>query len=504
MYNFNFSCFGAGKWKTELLDFAKDQLQKFPQELKVLWDDLVPNIAHDLDVPENKHNIQWSKQLFSSLVVDVLENKGPKMAVCGWGDWISCTKHWDPKFHRRQFIFVLWGLHSGLFTGSALRKSLALKPLKPALDACGVGGSKKVKEKTEAQLRSLGKNSVHSCARLYLEGWALQKEIRALFYLALPLHEGYQDMRSNMNSVEKILSYYKSMASVAALGPLKKVFETLKSNVMLGKLRFITCNSDIPLIGFDASHQATILEDESEAASSLMYTAACVLGCRLRSLLWNLEGLPGQLASLLNEQDHDAQSHRDWLKSLSDCFEAARREGDTHPTVAKQISQSFVEGPMPSHALEMLKSVNFKSTPPQLLDGISGIFSMGQTIVNEQANRTARRAETEANENKSLGAIKLLMAPYRSGVLSKVNNFDELNHDEHTVSCKVGAKSSKVTKETFAPQTKDVRLPLKKICSSSSSTSWESTTPTLAARSYAHIAWWRQCVKAGGGWGNGD
>ena len=93
MYNFNYSCFGTGKWKSELIDFMRSMKASAPKELELLWSGLLPDIAHDLGMPEMKHDAAWSASTLDTVIEDVLENKGPKMAISGWGDWVSCCKY---------------------------------------------------------------------------------------------------------------------------------------------------------------------------------------------------------------------------------------------------------------------------------------------------------------------------------------------------------------------------------------------------------------------------
>ena len=123
-----------------------------------------------MDLDSAAASDEWSEQVFSQLLADVFEKKGPKLAISEWGSWLTATRYWDSRFHRRSFLFTLLGLEKGLFKAKTLARASQVKDFTAKLDECGAGRGKQVKEKTEQQLRNAGKNTLHCAVRLYVEG----------------------------------------------------------------------------------------------------------------------------------------------------------------------------------------------------------------------------------------------------------------------------------------------------------------------------------------------
>lgn len=227
-----------------------------------------------------------------------------------------------------------------------------------------------------------------------------------------------------------------------------------------------------------------------------------VVGQRLRSPLWHIEGIPGILPLLVSETPHKVLGCLQYLKGLHEVLAAAKAHAPEHATVAKQVQQSFLSFPIPSFCLEVLGGVGFESVPGELAEGARALFSVGQTVVCEQANRVARNAETREQDNMRLAALRLWMLPYRQRVLSQVSSFRGVSHEEHAFQSAAMSKTSKVSKELFDPASQPAALPLRSISSAARTPDFETTSPQNAARSFAHIAFWRYRVAQGpSAWG---
>lgn len=499
LYGINYACFGTGKWFTELLDFLKAKLRDFPEEVKILWNHLLPFIRSDLALDSVTLDDDWSAKLLAKVVEDVFESKGPKLQMSEWGSWVKATKYWDPRFHRRSFGLILLGLHRGILTGSAGKKELDIGKLTKKIDTCLVGSGKAIAEKTQQSLRIVGNNTLHCGIRLYAEGAPLQRALQVPYLLALPLHKKYQSFRTDAKSMPEALQYYRGMAGSGAIEPLKDVFKQLRDPTVLQKLRFATGPCDLPLVGVRPIVAQRIIGDEAMIAQKLGKTACCLVGRTLVSSLWSLVGLPGLLPTILDIDKAESTAVRLTLRSMDAWHTKAIEVGERLPEVQRQVDASFLGDPIPQHAMHMLRDVAFKVTPHELDRAIRGLFSVGNTVPNEQANRTARFLEEQHQENKKVSNQRLALAPMKAKVLSEKNGFAELTHKDCTAQhVKEARTSGKVATDLFVPKAKGPILPFKKLQGAKQEAPFETGTPASLNKMYAHIHWWKHCSRVEG------
>ena len=98
-----------------------------------------------------------------------------------------------------------------------------------------------------------------------------------------------------------------------------------------------------------------------------------------------------------------------YIKSLDECHTAAIAQAPDNPTVAKQVAQSFLYEPIPKQSMAMLRNNNFESAPADLQEATRGLFGLGQTVVCEQANRSARNAADRDADHCHLWNLKLML-----------------------------------------------------------------------------------------------
>ena len=192
------------------------------------------------------------------------------MALCQWASWARGTDHWDPRWHRRTVVFVLWCLFRGLMSPKGALRTIECKPLTPAIKVDPkVGSAKVVKENTEEALRAAGNNTIHSVSLIHLEGWPLQRKIRGLRTIADPLIRNYRTLRREGQSHETILRFYSDMVQKESLGRIRDLFQSLQDPKILKRLGLIVTQSDIQLVGLSKSAELALLDEEAEFGSWL-------------------------------------------------------------------------------------------------------------------------------------------------------------------------------------------------------------------------------------------
>jgi hypothetical protein len=369
MFGINWACFGTGKWWQETLAYIRNLLKNFKGPIRQLWDSLLPQIKFEMETAGMKLGEKYSEELLESLVADVFEFKGPRLVMCEWGSWVKAQRYWDPRFTRRMFGLVVMGMDRGFFTASTLRKQVALKKLTAAKDGCGAAGAKKVKEKITQELHSIGKTTLHCGIRCYAEGWALQRQFRGAYELALPQHRDYQAMREGGKSHASMLEYYRKQCGVDALKPLIETWEKL-SKIVLSRLGFIVSEADLPLTGLCEGRARSICESEGSFGRQLGKTAVCMVGKGATATLWSAVGMPGLLPALLDIDRLESDQTRAFLKDVYSWYQNALEVAKEEESVNEQVKASFLGDPIPKMTMEELHKLGFASTPPALFRAI--------------------------------------------------------------------------------------------------------------------------------------
>lgn len=501
-YSLNYGPWDGAKWWQEAKQPLSDSLKHFKAEIHPLYDALLPAIAHDIGELGRRHDRDWAEALFADLPTSrAVSSKGPRMALYRWMSWLHCSRYWDQVWHQRLFVLVLWGLGVGFVKCSPQAGGFRCERVWAAVDSHG-NRSMTVQEKTARDLQKVGANTMHSVTLIYMEGWPLQRRVRLLMVVCTPLEEWYHKQHLANRDEHRRLAFYEENAGLGGLRPLYETLGALCSPKNLSFLGLVGSESGMPLSSLKNGSAEGIACDEGDFLAECMKLTFNVVGQRLRSLLWHIEGLPGVLPLLASESPHKVEGCLRYLRGLHEVVGAAQAQASEHAIVAKQVQQSFVSFPIPSFCLELLNGVGFGSVHGELVEAVRALFSVGQTVICEQANRVARNAETREQDNMRLAALRLWMLSYRQRVLSQVNCYQEVSHEGHTFQSAAMSPTNKVSKTRFDPAAHSVALPLRSLGSATKTPDFETTSPQNAARSFAHIAFWRYCMARGeGAWG---
>lgn len=256
-----------------------------------------------------------------------------------------------------------------------------LNDLTERMSNLGAGRGKAVQEKTQQELRAAGKNGLHVTTRLFLEGWALQRECRRMMYFAEPIYEGYQEMRSSSKSNDSMVDYYRMMCSAKGLDAVRKIFGRLRNGSTAQNLGLVPEMSDLPLsVSTAGSSAVTLLAEEGEWTEKIVMTACNYAGHRLKSLLWHVAGLPGLLPGLLEHDCEESRILKQRLKAMDAAYTKAVEIGESIPSVAEQLSHTFLLDPIPKQVMDALRASNWSTIPSSIKAAIVSLFSQGPDV----------------------------------------------------------------------------------------------------------------------------
>ena len=152
--------------------------------------------------------------------------------------------------------------------------------------------TKKVQESCVQELKTSGRNALHSCCNIYMHGWPFQRSIRRLMVVCKPVERWYHAQHLNNRAADKTVQFYIANASTSSL---QVVLDTLNVLQCEDNLRFLGLPvraADVPIV-MDVSAKRGIVLDESTFLAEVAKLQFCVAGHRMRSVLWHVEGLPG-------------------------------------------------------------------------------------------------------------------------------------------------------------------------------------------------------------------
>ena len=198
----------------ESREVLKESFQTAKPQLRQLWDYLLPGIARDVGDRSLLHDEQKSSDMFEAMVDSpIVTNKGPKMSIGGWMSYFRGTEHWDPYFHRRTFVILVHALKKGLLTGTVGAMNLKIDAVKK-MQGSEAPQTKAAKEKTSAELKSIGKNQVHTMAVIHGQGWRLQRSIRLIQEGTRCTERHYNYMHKQCRNEVKTLAFNEKMSGL--------------------------------------------------------------------------------------------------------------------------------------------------------------------------------------------------------------------------------------------------------------------------------------------------
>lgn len=221
---------------------------------------------------------------------------------------------------------------------------------------------------------------------------------------------------------------------------------------------------------------------------------------RLRSLLWNLEGSPGQLALLASDDDNEVRAGLSRLQQMHITYTTAFDQADARPFVKSQVAESFMSTPIPKQANMVLRRHNYTKVPDALKQGIIVFFSQGNTRMIEQAFRADREIETRAQAHMQVGRVRQWIVPVQKQILTQVNRFAEIAHTEFTPQMMSEIPKQTVCKALFNPKKIQPKLPLRHVVANKNP-DWATTSAQGLTKMYASMAMWRHCEKSPRDWG---
>ena len=311
-WNLNWGPWDTAKWFRHAQESLASALNSGAAgPLRAFFDSLLPAIARDMGNPAKIHEPGFGESLWSGLQKSpAVACKGPRMALCQWFSWYKAALFWDPQWHQRTFILVVWGLSAGYITGDASTRRLGAMKMEAKVSAHeGEVRTKKAQEATASSIRQQGRNTMHLVTLVHMMGWPLQRKLRILMIAARASHRQYAAGHKNNRGEEGSISFAKSRAGGSALQYLADTFrETRDAEAM----RFMGIDAEEGDILLAGSSEASI-DDECDHAVFLMHTMFCVVGAALVSNLWWSEGMPGVLPDLL--QREKCASRVAWLKA---------------------------------------------------------------------------------------------------------------------------------------------------------------------------------------------
>jgi hypothetical protein len=280
------------------------------------------------------------------------------------------------------------------------------------------------------------------------------------------------------------------------------MFVHCSSNDVVRKLGFVIMAGDLPILMTDQI-QKQLISEESEYFKKWFGFQCALAGCQLRRVLWHQEGLPGVLPQLTQDSPVKVNRTLDWLKELRRVHRAAKDHVDL-PHVKAQLEMSFLNNPIPKQVMEALDEHGFREVPDDILDAIVSLFGLGATVACEQANRASRNAAEREADHCKLSSQRIMLLPYRNKVLSKMNEYDEIQHTEYTASMARESAGTKLDAAFFTPGSHKPMLPLRAVSNTKQTADFFTCTPFASAKVYAFHQYWRHCCRVPADWEKGE
>ena len=106
------------------------------------------------------------------------------------------------------------------------------------------------------------------------------------------------------------------------------------------------------------------------------------------------------------------------------------------PHMAEQLKMPYTNAPIPKLVFQELRKTKYESCPADIQAGIVNFFGLATTLPCEQTNRSAKNAISLDQDHCRIAAERMMLMPYRRGVMHTMNQFNELRHDEYSPAMK--------------------------------------------------------------------
>lgn len=195
-----------------------------------------------------------------------------------------------------------------------------------------------------------------------------------------------------------------------------------------------------------------------------------------------------------------------FLAGLDGAHKAAAEHKEL-PHVKDQLASTFLQLPIPNQILSEGRDRNFTELGPDVDLALESFFSLTTTVPCELANRQGRQNQERAQDNCRMSAERVMLVPYKDRVMSQGGNYfkyDEVSHEEYSQQTAKHATTKKLDNEFFKPGSHPPILPLKAAATTSQKADFYTTSPFNSAEVYAHVNYWRHCVRNPTAWEKGE
>ena len=142
------------------------------------------------------------------------------------------------------------------------------------------------------------------------------------------------------------------------------------------------------------------------------------------------------------------------------------------PHMAEQLKMPYTNAPIPNLVFQELRKTKYESCPADIQAGIVNFFGLATTLPCEQANRSAKNAISRDQDHCRIAAERMMLMPYRRGVMHTMNQFNELRHDEYSSAMEhaveTPATKKRIDPKLFEPGSRTPVLPLGSVASKQS------------------------------------
>ena len=291
LYNYNKAPWMSSKYLKECRECLVEALERTPEALKVLWDVLVPNIGRDTGDRKLVHDQKRSDAMLHALPEDkVVTAQGPRMSICGWQSYRRGALYWDPMHNKRTFVTVVHAVKRGLCVKNLGDIDFHIKPLTRSVPE---GQTKTAKDKATQDLRTIGDDLVQSVALIHLQGWRLQRQIRAVVVATGSVDKFYDRYHKGCRGPVGCLTHYQELSDPErGVQHVAEVFDAWSDARNLEYLGYVLEEQDLPMT-ITSTTAARYIDEEKTNLKEDFTLQIALAGHLLRRALWHLEGLPG-------------------------------------------------------------------------------------------------------------------------------------------------------------------------------------------------------------------
>ena len=335
-----------------------------------LLQSLLPKIARDLGKEE-----ELGTPAFLTFVVRLVENspelrtKGEVLALCRWFSWVKAHEHWQPFYHLRLFVMLLWAMSVGLLTKRTEDVSLTLAAV-PSQHPEDTKETMREQQAKQNRVRSKGKNMLHTSLLILLNP-LVHKKANVVYWLLQDMKTFHGLQVQACETPAGNARWSVDMAGGAFAKPVLGAWSLLSNLKALRQSGFACSRTDCVMAGL-APQALGDWSVEEESWVAWVVTVLCSLTRnRLRHLFFYTLG-PGMLASLLSSDPGVVAQTLALLQRLHQAYEFASQL--PQPSAKTATEKHWMGRPVFAHILAVLSSDNWQGAPPEVSSLLQTIF----------------------------------------------------------------------------------------------------------------------------------